>query len=249
MMLVGDVAVVTGAARGNGLAIASGLAASGAAVALTDIDEAALQQAVDGIVAQGGRAIGFALDVTDAAACAQAASRVERELGPVSILVNNAGILRIDPLDSPSFEPNWNATFRTNVDGCINMVRALVEQLRRTGGRIVNVASTASFLGSAKVSAYVASKGAVMQMTKSLAAELGPQGIRVNALAPGRIATAMTASYRDDPQVKATYLARTPLGRYGEAVDLVGPTIFLVSSMSAYVSGAILPVDGGYVAV
>lgn len=248
-LLVGDVAVVTGAARGNGLAMARGLAAAGAAVALLDVDGATASLAAQAIAEAGGRAVALQLDVTDAGACADVAARIEQALGPASVLVNNAGILRKGPLDSEQFSENWHATFRTNVDGCINMVQALRGQLCRTRGRIVNIGSIGSYRGVPTAVAYVSSKGAVLQMTKGLAAELAPHGIRVNGIAPGRFITAMTESYRDEPVAKAAYLSRTPLGRYGEPEDLVGPVVFLASSMSAYVTGVMLPVDGGFLAV
>lgn len=248
-LLAGDVAVVTGAARGNGFAMARGLAAAGAAVALLDVDAAQVAQAAREIAQTGARVCAMPLDVTDREACMDAATRVQDALGPASILVNNAGILRKGPLEAEQFHEDWGATFRTNVDGCIHMVQALRAQLCRTRGRIINIGSIGSHRGVPTAVAYVASKGAVLQMTKGLAAELAPLGVRVNGIAPGRFITAMTESYRDEPATKAAYFARTPLGRYGEPEDLVGPVIFLASSMSAYVTGAMLPVDGGFLAV
>jgi NAD(P)-dependent dehydrogenase (short-subunit alcohol dehydrogenase family) len=248
-LLAGDVAVVTGAARGNGLAMARGLAGAGAAVALLDVDGAGAERAAQDISESGARVFAAQLDVTDAHACIATATRVEQELGPVSVLVNNAGILRKGALESQQFMQDWSDTFRTNVDGCINMVQALRGQLCRTRGRIINIGSIGSHRGVPTAVAYVSSKGAVLQMTKGLAAELAPHGVRVNGLAPGRFITAMTEAYRDEPATKAAYFSRTPLGRYGGPDDLVGPVIFLASSMSAYVTGAMLPVDGGFLAV
>lgn len=248
-LLAGDVAVVTGAARGNGLAMARGLAAAGAAVALLDVDGEEVLRVAQSIADTGARVTALRLDVTDRRACVEAAARIEEELGSVSVLVNNAGILRRVPLESERFMQEWEAIFRTNVDGCIHMVQALRDQLCRTRGRIVNIGSIGCYIGVPTVVGYVASKGAVLQLTKGLAAELAPHGVRVNGIAPGRIVTAMTEEYRDDPAGKAAYLAHTPLGRYGEPEDLVGPVVFLASSMSAYVTGVMLPVDGGYLAV
>lgn len=248
-LLRGDVALVTGAARGNGLAIARGLAAAGAAVALVDTDAAGAETARQEIAEAGDQAIALELDVGDAAACRTVAEQVEAALGPVSILVNNAGVLRREPIESDIFEESWDEVFRVNVTGSINMVRSLGAQLRATRGRVINIGSIASFRGARSTTAYVSSKGAVLQMTKALAAELAPDGIRVNGIAPGRFVTRMTEAYRDDADVKAAYLARTPLGRYGEPEDLVGPALFLASSWSAYVTGVMLPVDGGFLAV
>jgi NAD(P)-dependent dehydrogenase (short-subunit alcohol dehydrogenase family) len=247
-LLENGVAVVTGAGNGNGRAIALGLAREGAAVGLLDIDEEAVMAVAAEITRLGGRALARASDVGDLQACRDFAKAVEEAFGPASILINNAGVLARDPVGSDGFEASWQKIFRVNVDGCINMVRAFHAQLRATRGTVVNIGSIASFRGSASAVAYTASKGAVLQMTRTLAAELGVDGIRVNGIAPGRIATAMTEGYRDEPAVKQPYIARTPLGRYGEPEDLVGPTLFLASPMAAYVSGVMLPVDGGYLA-
>jgi NAD(P)-dependent dehydrogenase (short-subunit alcohol dehydrogenase family) len=246
-LLQGDIAVVTGAAHGNGLAISRGLAAAGAAVALLDVDGGSVKTAAQEICANGGSAIAMVCDVTDLDACRSAAGRVRSEVGPASVLINNAGILVRHNIDSDDFESVWQKVLKVNIDGCMNMVRAFVNQLRETHGCIVNMASTASFVGSGNAVSYVTSKGALLQMTKALSIDLAPDGIRVNAIAPGRIATRMTAAYRDDPVVKAIYMTRTPLKRYGEPEDLVGPALFLAShSLSGYVTGATIPVDGGF---
>jgi NAD(P)-dependent dehydrogenase (short-subunit alcohol dehydrogenase family) len=248
-LLHGDVAVVTGAAQGNGLAISKGLSAAGAAVALLDLDGGSVNGAAAEIRAKGGRAIAIECDVSDLKGCRSVAQKLLSELGPVSVLINNAGVLVRHNIDSEDFESVWQRVLRVNIDGCMNMVRAFIDQLRATRGRIVNMASTASFVGSGNAISYVASKGAILQMTKALSIDLAPDGIRVNAVAPGRITTRMTAAYRDDPAVKATYMARTPMKRYGEPEDVVGPAIFLSSrSMSAYVTGVTIPVDGGFLA-
>jgi NAD(P)-dependent dehydrogenase (short-subunit alcohol dehydrogenase family) len=247
-LLEGDVSVVTGAAHGNGLAIAEGLAEEGSVMALLDVDSVAVQKVADNISDKGGKAIAASCDVTDIKACRSFADRVRAELGPASVLINNAGILVRHNIDTDDFDATWQKVLRVNIDGCMNMIRAFVMQLRQTRGRIVNMASTTSFVGSGNAISYVTSKGAILQMTKALSIDLAPDGIRVNAIAPGRIATQMTAAYRDDPAVKAAYMARTPLKRYGEPSDLIGPAVFLASSMSGYVTGATIPVDGGFLA-
>ncbi len=235
-LLQGDVALVTGAAQGNGAAIARGLAASGARVILADIDGAgAAAQAA----ALGGEA--HALDVADRAACAALAGRI----GPVSILVNNAGILRRGGVADDGFLDALQQQLAVNLQGAANMVQAFLPQLRAAKGRVVNIASIAAYVGTG-ATAYGATKAGLAQLTRGLAAELAPDGIRVNALAPGVIATPMTESTRTNPPALQRFLQHTPMGRVGEPEELVGPVLFLVSRLSSYVTGVTLAVDGGY---
>jgi NAD(P)-dependent dehydrogenase (short-subunit alcohol dehydrogenase family) len=242
------VAVVTGAAQGNGKAIAEGLARAGALVAICDINETAVEEVAAGVRNEGLQARAYALDVTVADAAVRFAAAVENDLGPVEILVNNAGIIRRTALDADSFERDWDDVLRVNIGGVKTMVRALLPQLRRTRGRIINLGSIMSISAGPGLSAYAASKGAVLQLTKALAHDLAPDGIRVNAIAPGVIATPMTMVTRENPQAIDRFMAHTPMGRVGEPEELVGPVLFLASDMSSYVTGALLPVDGGYLA-
>lgn len=248
-LLENEVAVVTGAGQGAGRRMALALADAGCKVAVSDVDLAAVQDVARGIAEGGGTAWAHRLDVSDAEACNEAAELSLAELGPAAILVNNAGVFLRGGLDDPAFSEKWTRTRQVNVDGCLHMVQAFLPQLRKTRGRIINLGSVGSFVAARSAAAYVSSKGAVLQLTRALAAELGPEGIRVNGIAPGRMVTRMTDSYRDDPAGKAAYFARTPLGRYAETDDLVGPLLFLASPMSAYVTGVMLPVDGGFLAV
>lgn len=248
-LLANEVAIVTGAAQGAGRTMALALADAGCKVAALDIDVEGARQVARSIAERGGTAWGHRLDVGDAAACAEAAELSRTELGPAAILVNNAGVFLRGGLEDPGFVERWTRTQRVNVEGSLHMARAYLPQLRQTRGRIVNLGSVGSFVAARSAAAYVSSKGAVLQLTRALAAELGPEGIRVNGIAPGRMVTQMTDSYRDDPVGKAAYFARTPLGRYAETEDLVGPLLFLASPMSAYVTGVMLPVDGGFLAV
>lgn len=244
----GEVAVVTGAGQGNGLAIATGLANAGARVALCDVNGPAAQLAVESIRAGGGEAFAVEADVADRVAVERFAALVEEGFGPARILVNNAGVIRRTPVDSSRFEEDWADVFRVNVDGVRNMVRAFLPQLRATRGRIVNLGSIMSLTAGPGLGAYAASKGAVLQFTKALAHDLAPDGIRVNAIAPGVIATPMTKVTRETPAAIERFMAHTPLGRVGEPEELVGPVLFLASNLSTYVTGALLPVDGGYLA-
>lgn len=240
--LTGQAAIVTGAARGNGAAIAHGLAAAGAKVALGDVLDASAVAAETGGLAH-------ALDVTDPASCAAFTAAAEAAHGPASILVNNAGIIHRDPVDAPAYAETWDRTLRVNVDGTRNMVLAALPGLRATKGRIVNLGSIMSFRGAGTITAYAASKGAIAQFTRALAVELAPDGIRVNAIAPGVIATPMTEATRANPTAIAAFLAHTPMARVGEAEELVGPVLFLASDLSSYITGTVLPVDGGYLAL
>ncbi len=244
----GKVAVVSGAAQGNGFAIARGLAGAGARVAICDLDENAARQAAAEIAGSGATVIAARADVSDAGSVADFAATVQRELGPVSILINNAGIIRRTPIDAQNFDADWDAIFRVNVDGVRNMVRAFLPQLSASGGAVVNLGSIMSASAGPAISAYAASKGAVLQFTKALAHDLAPLGIRVNAIAPGVIATPMTQVTRDNPEAIARFMAHTPLGRVGQPDELIGPVLFLASDLSSYVTGALLPVDGGYLA-
>lgn len=241
-------AVVTGAGRGNGRAIAFGLARAGSRVAVWDVDGAAARETAALIGAEDADARAWAVDVTEPAAVEQAAAEVADAFSSTATLVNNAGIIRRQPVASEGFDEGWEATFRVNVHGMKTVTVALLPQLKETAGRIVNLASIMSMTAGPGLAAYAASKGAVTQFTKALAHELADDGIRVNALAPGVIATPMTRSTRENPEAMARFMGRTPLGRPGKPEELVGPVLFLASDMSSYVTGAVLPVDGGYLA-
>ena len=248
-MLPGRLALVTGAAHGNGRAIALGLAARGADVIITDIDSEGAERCAAEIRALGRQAWAFRLDVTDATACAALAARSRSEIGAISILINNAGIIIREGIDSPRAAENWQRVLDVNLNGVFNVTHAFLASLRETRGAIVNVASVASFIGISATLGYSPSKGGVKMLTQALARELAADGIRVNAIAPGVIATAMTEATRNDPERLAGFMSRTPLGRVGQPEELAGPVAFLVSDMASYVNGVTLPVDGGFLAV
>ncbi len=248
-LLAGKRALVTGAAHGNGRAIALGLAAHGADVVVTDIDLQGSERTAADIRARGRGAWAFPLDVTDPGSCTALAGTIAREVGPIAILVNNAGIIIREGIDSPRAAENWRRVLDVNLTGVFNVTHAFLPSLRQTRGAIVNLGSIASFVGVGSTLGYAPSKGGVKLLTQALARDLAADGIRVNAIAPGVIATAMTETTRSDPARLAGFMNRTPLGRVGEPEELVGPVVFLVSDMASYVNGATLPVDGGFLAV
>lgn len=248
-LLLGRIALVTGAGQGNGRAIALGLAAAGARVVVTDINADTIEQTADLIREAGGEAWSFRLDVTSAEACIELADQVGKEIGEVSVLVNNAGIIIREGIDSPSAVRNWQRVMDVNLNGTFNVTHAWLSALKATKGTIVNVGSIASFVGVADTLGYSPSKGGVKMFTQALARELASSEVRVNAIAPGVIETPMTEATRNDPQRLSGFLGRTPLARVGVPEELVGPVVFLASSMSSYVNGVTLPVDGGFLAV
>jgi NAD(P)-dependent dehydrogenase (short-subunit alcohol dehydrogenase family) len=248
-LLAGDVAVVTGAAQGNGAAIARGLARHGATVAMADRDAAKLQDAVASIKAEGGRVSGFALDVSNLVDCERFANDVQERLGPVSVLVNNAGIVRRVNVEDDGFVGSMRDLFEVNTLGSAHMVKVLLPHLKQTKGRVIHIGSIASFAATTGGVAYGASKGGVLLMTKTMAAELAPFGIRVNGVAPGLMVTPMTEPTRANPETARLYLEHIPMKRFGEASELVGPVVFLASELSSYVTGVMLPVDGGYLSL
>jgi 3-oxoacyl-[acyl-carrier protein] reductase len=250
-LLQDHIAVVTGAASGIGRAIAIGYAREGAQVALLDVNEKAAEEAAQEIRDTGGQAMSFALDVTRREDCVAVAKRIAEQVGQVSILVNNAGIARRNGMlgAAEAVIKDWEDVIAINLTGVFNVTHAFLEPLRAGKGRIVNIGSIQSFVHVRTPSspAYTASKHGVLGFTKALAAELGKDGVRVNAIGPGFIETPLNAATRaNNPELAKTFVAHTPLGRAGNPEDIVGPAIFLASDLSAYVTGSIVMVDGGY---
>ena len=250
-LLEGHSAVVTGAGSGIGQAIAVGYARQGASVALLDIDKAAAEATAQMVSEAGGRASCFEVNVANRQQCADVASAVVSALGKVTILVNNAGINRRNPItaDQTDVFKDWDDIIDINVKGVFNVTHAFIDQLRANKGRVVNIGSIQSFVHvrTPNSAAYTTSKHGVLGFTKALAAELGKDGVRVNAIGPGLIETPLNAHARaNNPDLVQTFLDHTPLGRAGQAEDMVGPAVFLASDMAAYVTGTIIMADGGY---
>jgi len=245
------IAVVTGSGSGIGRAIALGYAREGAQVAVIDVDGDAAAETVKAITAAGGRAFSFVLDVTELERCRVVAKQISEQVGRVSILVNNAGINRRNAFtaDPEAVIKDWQDIMSVNLNGVFNVTHAFLAQLRSTRGRIVNIGSIQSFVHvrTPNSPAYTTSKHGVLGFTRALAAELGKDGVRVNAIGPGLIETPLNEKVRaDNPELVKIFIDHTPLGRTGKPEDIVGPAIFLASDLSAYVTGSIIMVDGGY---
>jgi 3-oxoacyl-[acyl-carrier protein] reductase len=248
-LLDGHIAVVTGGGSGIGRAIAAGFAREGAQVAVLDMNGEAAVETVQQVLNAGGKAQQFTLDVTDREACRAAAAQVADKVGQVSILVNNAGINRRNAFATDAVVKDWADIMAVNLNGVFNVTHAFLGQLRATKGRIVNIASIQAFMHvrTPNSPAYTTSKHGVLGFTRALAAELGKDGVRVNAIGPGLIETPLNAAVRaNNPDLVKIFLDHTPLGRAGKPEDIVGPALFLASDLSAYVTGAIVMADGGY---
>jgi NAD(P)-dependent dehydrogenase (short-subunit alcohol dehydrogenase family) len=250
-LLENHIGVVTGSGSGIGRAIALGYAREGARVVLLDINEKAAAEAAHEIRDAGGKAESFALDVTRREDCIAVAKEIADKVGPVSILVNNAGINRRNAFTAATEAvlKDWQDIMAINLNGTFNVTHAFLASLLATKGRIVNIASVQSFVHVRTPSspAYTTSKHGVLGFTRALAADLGKHGVRVNAIGPGLIETPLNAEVRaNDPGLVKIFLDHTPLGRAGKPEDIVGPAIFLASDLSSYVTGSIVMADGGY---
>ena len=248
-LLAGKLALVTGAASGIGRAIGVACAQAGARVILTDRDAGTLSAALDEVLSAGGKAWAMGLDVTDADAADALAERTSRDIGDLDVLVNNAGVLIREGIDSPRARANMRRVVDVNLFGTFHAIHAFLPALRRTHGCIVNIASGAAFVAQAGCLGYSASKGGVKMLTQAMAADLAPDGIRVNAVAPGVIDTPMTEATRHDPERLERFLARIPARRVGAASEIAQPAVFLASAMASYITGVTLSVDGGLLAV
>jgi 2-dehydro-3-deoxy-D-gluconate 5-dehydrogenase len=244
--LSGRVAIVTGGNSGIGRGIALGLAEAGAAVAVLGRNEAKNDVVLAELKAVGVPSVAILVDLTDRASLAPAFERVERELGGVGILVNNAGIAIISGGVLHESPEDWDEVIATHLHATFLLSKLAAESMRgRKRGKIINLGSMYSLFGSSVAPSYSAAKGAVIQLTKSMAIELAPYNIQVNAIAPGWIQTDMTAPVRMSPW-NDEIVARTPAGRWGQPEEIAGTAVYLASRASDFVTGATIFVDGGY---
>ncbi|MCM3562787.1 SDR family NAD(P)-dependent oxidoreductase [Hydrogenophaga intermedia] len=237
--------VVTGAASGIGRAVAESLVRVGAHVALVDRDGQAAQVAAEQLTAQGARVIAIECDIASESAVIAAGERVRRDLGRVSGLVNNAGLLRAGSLADVAVA-DWNAVLAVNLTGYLLCSREFAKDMLEQGhGSIVHIASISALHPQTRSGAYSASKAGVLLMSKQLAAEWGPSGVRSNALCPGMIRTSLSAKFYEQAGFEQARAAVTASRRIGEPLDIAQPALFLLSDRSAYVNGTELVVDGG----
>jgi gluconate 5-dehydrogenase len=243
--LDGRVALVTGASRGLGFAMAEALAAQGAKVLLNARDAGALAAAVDRLAAAGHAAEPLSFDVTDGPAAVAAVAGIGERHGRLDILVNNAGVQHRVPATDWT-DADFERLLAVNLTACFRLAREAARlMLPRKAGRIISTGSVAAILGRPTIHAYAAAKAGLHGITRSLAAELGPHGITVNALAPGYFATELNTALVDDTEFSAWVCKRTPLGRWAEPRELGGAVVFLASDAASYVTGHVLAVDGG----
>lgn len=243
--LTNQIAVVTGAGRGIGRAIALKFAAEGADVVCVSRTAENSEKVAQEVRSAGRRAWAMAVDVADAAAVNAAAEKILSEAGRVDVLVNNAGVTR-DGLLMRMSDADWDTVMNTNLKGAFLFTRAFSRAfLKQRAGRIINVASVIGLVGNAGQANYAASKAALMGFTKSVAKEFGSRGVTVNALAPGFIETDMTAVLSE--QLRADVLKTIPLGKLGQAEDIAEAALFLASPGAKYITGQVLTVDGGMV--
>jgi gluconate 5-dehydrogenase len=243
--LSGKVALVTGAHRGLGFAIAQGLARSGAEVILNGRHEETLAAAAQTLDAQGLSVETSVFDVTDRDAVRASVAEIEREHGAIDVLVNNAGIQRRHAFaDFP--QEDWDALIATNLTAPFIVSQAIVPgMITRKRGKIVHIASLMSELARPSVVPYTAAKGGVRQLTRGMAVELAPHNIQVNAIAPGYFATEMNRALIDNAEFNAWVCKRTPAGRWGQPDEIAGLAVFLASRASDYITGQMLVIDGG----
>ena len=245
--LEGRKALVTGASRGIGEALAVGLARFGADVALAGRDMGRLDRCAEAVAAAGRRAVPVEIDVRSVPSVRAGIARAADRLGGLDILINNAGMEEVCPSLEVE-EELWDRILDTNLKGAFFAAQAAARLMRAGGGTIVNVCSLTSAVGVPTAVPYGASKSGLLGMTRALAAEWAPLGIRVNGIGPGYFRTELTEAFYADEGWARAMLAKIPAGRFGDLRDLVGATVFLCSNAARYITGQILYIDGGYLA-
>lgn len=247
--LTGKNALVTGATHGLGMSMAVGLAKAGAQIIINDINQEKLEQAIKDYAAQGVKAHGFVFDVTDEEAVKAHVEKIEKEIGPIDILINNAGIIKRIPVLEMEVA-DWEQVLKIDLTGPFIMSKQVGKfMVERKAGKIINICSMMSEVGRNTVSAYAAAKGGLKMLTKNLATEWAQHNVQVNGIGPGYFATSQTAPIRVDGHPFNDFIiSRTPAARWGEQDDLQGAAIFLSSKASDFVSGHVLYVDGGILA-
>jgi gluconate 5-dehydrogenase len=246
--LDGRIALVTGSSAGIGLALARGLGQAGATVVLNGRSAARCEAAAAALRSEGLQVRTQVFDVTESAQVIAAVDAIESSVGPIDILINNAGIQRRAPF-ADFVEADWHELMRTNLDSVYHVGQAVARKMiPRKRGRIINICSVQSELGRPGIAPYTASKGAVKMLTKGMAIDLGPHGINVNGLGPGYFKTELNAKLVADETFSSWLINRTPSRRWGDVEDLAGAAVFLASNASKFVNGHILYVDGGVTA-
>ena len=242
------VALVTGSSAGIGLALARGLAEAGARVVINGRDAGKVERVVAEFTSAGLKAYAAPFDAANRAEVVEAVARIEAGIGPIDILINNAGIQRRGPLEDYP-EDTWRELMRANLDSVFFVGQAVARgMIARKRGHIINIGSVQSELARTNIAPYTASKGAVKMLTKGMATDWGKHGLNVNAIAPGYFKTELNKALVEDEKFSAWLSARTPMGRWGDVDELVGAAVFLASDASSFVNGHILYVDGGITA-
>ncbi|MCD2173409.1 SDR family oxidoreductase [Rhizobium sp. C4] len=246
--LSGRRALITGSSQGIGLALAAGLARQGASVVINGRDAARVEETCRKLTEQGYRAEPAVFDVIDKPSVDAGIERIERELGPIDILINNAGMQYRSPLeDFPA--DKFELLFKTNVTSVFLVGQAVARfMIARGEGKIINIASVQSELARPSIAPYTATKGAVKNLTKGMCTDWARYGLQVNAIAPGYFRTPLNQALMDNPDFNAWLEKRTPAGRWGDVEELIGAAVFLASKASSFVNGETLHVDGGITA-
>jgi gluconate 5-dehydrogenase len=247
--LTGRRALVSGSSQGIGYGLAEGLAKAGASVVLNGRDKTKLDDAVKALKAQGYDVAGSAFDVTDKADVTKAVDQIESTIGPIDILINNAGMQFRTPLEDYP-EEKFDELLRVNIKSVFLVGQAVARHMiKRVRGKMINICSVQSELGRPSIAPYTATKGAVKMLTKGMCADWAKHGLQINAIGPGYFKTPLNQALVDNPEFSGWLEKRTPAGRWGDVEELVGAAVFLSSAASSFVNGHVLYVDGGITSV